>query len=82
MSRISQDALVSAVVRVRAMDLIQKEQRADELFLAQPNFFASFMVQQKLGVSLVKMDFLLDHPAHLLPGDEGIRLHLAPHYGR
>src|SRR3989304_4055099 len=42
------------------MDLTQKERLADELFRAQPRVFASFMVQQKLGVSLAKMDFLLD----------------------
>lgn len=60
MSRISRHALVNAVVTVRAMDLTQKERLADELFRAQPRVFASFMVQQKLGVSLAKMDFLLD----------------------
>ena len=60
MSRISPNALVSAVVRVRAMDLTQKEQLADELFHAQPHVFASILVQQQLGVSLAKMDFLLD----------------------
>jgi hypothetical protein len=60
MSRISPDALVSAVVRVRAMDLTQKEQAADELFHAQPHVFASILVQQQLGVSGAKTDFLLD----------------------
>lgn len=60
MSRISRQALVSAVARVGAMDLTQKEQLADELFRAQPHVFASFLVQQQLGVSLVKRDFLLD----------------------
>ena len=60
MSRISPDALVSAVVRVRAMDLTQKEQAADELFHAQPHVFASILVQQQLGVSSAKMDFLVD----------------------
>lgn len=42
------------------MDVTQKEQLADELFRAQPHAFASFLVQQQLGVSLAKMDFLLD----------------------
>ena len=60
MSRISPDVLVSAVVRVRAMDLTQKEQAADELFHAQPHVFASILVQQQLGVSSAKMDFLVD----------------------
>jgi len=60
MSRISPDALASAVVRVRAMDLTQKKQTADELFHAQPHVFVSILVQQQLGVSGAKMDFLLD----------------------
>jgi len=60
MSRISPDVLVSAVARVRAMDLTPKEQAADELFHAQPHVFASVLVQQQLGVSRAKMDFLLD----------------------
>lgn len=60
MSRISRQALVSAVARVGAMDLTQKEQLAGELFRAQPHVFASFLVQQQLGVSLAKRDFLLD----------------------
>ena len=42
------------------MDLTQKEQLADDLARAQPHLFASFLVQQRLGVSLAKMDFLLD----------------------
>lgn len=37
MSRISRHVIVSAVVRVRAMDLTQKEQLADVLFRAQPH---------------------------------------------
>jgi hypothetical protein len=60
MSRISPEALVSALVKVRAMDLTQQERLADELFRAQPNVFASFLFQQKLGVSVTKLDFLLD----------------------
>jgi hypothetical protein len=59
MSRISPNALVSAVVRVRAMDLTQKEQLVGELFHAQPHVFASILVQQQLGVSPAKVDFLL-----------------------
>jgi hypothetical protein len=60
MSRISPDALVSAVARVRAMDLPQKERAADELFHAQPHVFASVLVQQQVGVSIAKIDFLVD----------------------
>jgi hypothetical protein len=60
MSRISQNAMVSAVSKVRAMDAKQKELLADEVFRAQPHLFGSFLVQTQLGVSLAKMDFLLD----------------------
>ena len=42
------------------MDLNQKEELADELFRAQPHIFGSLRAQKQLGVSLEKMDFLLD----------------------
>ena len=42
------------------MDVKQKELLADELFRVQPNLFGSFLVQTRLGVSLEKMEFLLD----------------------
>ena len=42
------------------MDVTQKEQLADQLFRVQPHVFASFLVQKQLGVSLEKMDFLVD----------------------
>ena len=60
MRRISRETLASAIARVRGLDLMQKEQLAYELLRAQPHVFASFLVQQRLGVSLAKMDFLLD----------------------
>jgi hypothetical protein len=60
MSRISRNALARAVATVRAMDMKHKEQLADELFRAQPHMFGSCLVQKRLGVSLKKMDFLLD----------------------
>ena len=60
MSRISRNALVQAITRVRAMDAKQKEQLADEIFVAQPHLLGSFLVQRQLGVSLEKMEFLLD----------------------
>lgn len=60
MSRISHTALAQAIVTVRAMDIKQKERLADELFRAQPNLFGSFLVQKQLGVSVEKMDFLVD----------------------
>ena len=60
MSRISMNALAQAILAVRAMDTKQKELLADELFIAQPHLFGSFMVQQRMGVSIEKMGFLLD----------------------
>ena len=60
MSRISPEVLVGAEARVRAMDLKQKEKLADEFYLAQPHVLASFLVQQRFGVSAAKMEFLID----------------------
>lgn len=60
MMRISRSALVQAITVVRAMDMTQKERLADELFRTQPHLFGTFLVQTRLGVSLEKMEFLLD----------------------
>jgi hypothetical protein len=60
MSRISHDAMVQAITQVRAMDSNQKEGLADEIFRIQPHLFGSFLVQSRLGVSLEKMEFLLN----------------------
>jgi hypothetical protein len=60
MSRISRQALCAAVVKVRAMNLAQKEKLADDLFVAQPHMFGSFLVHKQMGVSLEKMEFLLE----------------------
>ena len=42
------------------MDAAQKGQLADQLFRVQPYVVASILVQKQLGVSLEKMDFLVD----------------------
>lgn len=60
MSRISFNTLAKAITTVRAMDVNQKEQLADEVFHVQPHLFGSFLVQTRLGVSFEKMEFLLD----------------------
>lgn len=60
MSRISPDSLVRAIAMVRTMDMARKEQLGDEIFRAQPHLFGSFLVQKRMGVNLVKMDFLLE----------------------
>ena len=60
MSRISRHALCRAIETIRAMNRTDKEHLADELFRDQPNMFGSFLVQQQMGVSLEKMEFLLD----------------------
>ena len=40
--------------------MLQKEQLVDEVFRQQPNMLGSFLVQKQMGVSLEKMEFLLD----------------------
>ncbi|MBI3144155.1 MAG: hypothetical protein HYZ18_02585, partial [Pseudogulbenkiania sp.] len=60
MSRISPNTLAQAITKVRAMDRKQKEGLADEIFRAQPHLLGSVLVQQRLGVSLEKMEFLID----------------------
>jgi hypothetical protein len=58
--RISLQALGDAIIKVRAMTRAQKEQLADDMFQVQPNMFGSFLVQNQLGVSPEKMEFLLE----------------------
>ena len=55
MSRISRTALAQAIAAVRAMDMKQKEQLADELFRAQPHLFRQmqrFIASVKFGDDL------------------------------
>lgn len=51
---------MQAITLVRAMDFKNKEQVTDEIYRTQPNILTAFLVQSRLGVSFVKMDFLLD----------------------
>lgn len=60
MSRISRFALGQAIGKLRAMNRAQKEELADECLRQQPGLFGSFLVQKQLGVSIEKMEFLLD----------------------
>ncbi|MEO8407695.1 MAG: hypothetical protein ABI476_04625 [Oxalobacteraceae bacterium] len=60
MSRISLQVLATAIKKIRAMSMHQKEQLVDELFLKQPNMLNSFLAQKHLGVSFEKMEFLLE----------------------
>jgi hypothetical protein len=60
MSRISLQAVTRAIQKIRAMSMAQKEQIVDELFRKQPNMFGSFLVQKQMGVSVEKMEFLLE----------------------
>jgi hypothetical protein len=60
MSRISMRELAAAITKIRAMDMKQKEAFVDELVREQPHMFASFLVQQQMGVSFEKMEFLLE----------------------
>jgi hypothetical protein len=56
-SRISRASLDRAIGKVRAMDLKQKEQLADEVFRTQPHMLASLLVLSRFGVSMEKMEF-------------------------
>jgi hypothetical protein len=49
MSRISRQALVSAVVKVQSMSVKEKEQLAGEVFQKQPHVLASCVVQIAIG---------------------------------
>ncbi len=60
MARISLRTLDTAVARVQAMNRQQKEQLVDEVFRQQPAMLNSFLVQRQLGVSIEKMEFLLE----------------------
>src|ERR1700722_8786598 len=59
MSRISAQAMARAVCAVQAMDFSKKEALVDEVFRVQTHMLASVMVHKKFGVSLEKIDFLL-----------------------
>jgi hypothetical protein len=59
MSRISAQAMARAVCAVQAMDFSKKEALVDEVFRVQTHMLASVMAQKKFGVSLEKIDFLL-----------------------
>jgi len=54
------EALCTAIEKIRAMNMAQKEQVLDELSQKQPNMLNSFLAQKHLGVSYEKMDFLLE----------------------
>ena len=60
MSRISQNALVSAIKALQTMDMQQKALLADEIFREQPNLLGSVLVLPRLGVSMQKTEFALD----------------------
>lgn len=60
MSRISLQVLATAIRKIRAMSMDQKIVFVDELVKEQPNMFGSFLVQKQMGVSIEKMDFLLE----------------------
>ena len=60
MTRISPEDLARAIVAVRGMDFSEKEALGDEVFRVQPHMMASVLAQKELGVSLEKIDFLLN----------------------
>jgi hypothetical protein len=59
MNRISVSTLAKAKAKIEAMDMLQKELMLDEIYHNQPNILGLVLIQQRLRVSLQKMDFLL-----------------------
>lgn len=59
-NRISTEQLATAIKKVRSMSLSQKVSLIDEIFQQQPNLLASCLVQQRLGASEHKLEFLLN----------------------
>jgi hypothetical protein len=60
MTRISLEAMARAMKTVEALNLRQKEPLTDEIFLAQPHMLGSVLVLPKLGVSMEKMEFVIE----------------------
>lgn len=60
MPRISMQAVVSAVQKVRAMDTQEKMSLADEISRKQPNMLSTVLAVRQLGVSLEKMSFAFE----------------------
>jgi hypothetical protein len=50
LSRISSKALATAIVKVQAMNMKEKEQLTDEIHLRQPHMLGSCLVQKRFGV--------------------------------
>ena len=57
---ISSRNLVDAVLRVERMSFTERERLADEVCAQQPNLFASVIVLQRYGATLVQMDVVLN----------------------
>lgn len=59
-NRISIKQLAAAIKKVRSMSLTQKTSLTEEISQQQPNLLASCLVQQRLGASEQKVEFLLN----------------------
>ena len=62
MASISSRHLADAVLRVESMSFAERERLANEVYARQPNLFASVIVLQRYGATLVQMEVVL----HLL----------------
>lgn len=60
MARIGIQHLAAAHQKVQAMDLKQKEQQFDQIFLHQPHLLASCLVQPRLGADMNAVGVLLN----------------------
>ena len=57
---ISSRNLVDAVLRVERKSFTERERLADEVCARQPNLFASVIVLQRYGATLVQMEVVLN----------------------
>ena len=57
---ISSGNLVNAVLRVERMSLTERQRLVDEVCARQPNLFASVIVLQRYGATLVQMEVVLN----------------------
>lgn len=60
MPRISAENLVSAIQKVKSMNLAQKQALTEEIYRQQPILLSVALVQQRKGVAVNKLEFLFD----------------------
>lgn len=74
--RIKKPVLEQSILKVKSMNLQEKEAVVDEIFNEQPNLLASVLVQSQKGNSLEQIDILLNIliVAHISLKESGVKL--------